>query len=207
MERHLADTRPWRRLRWRMRGAWQWPTFAVALIVDAVLLHVLPISGDGAHPVGALLSAGFLNLGVIAVLAPLAGRRLRRRRPDLPRVVANDYAGTVLIVCLMVILGALGLMHRPSVQAGERAFRAQSEAVRLYVLHQAPALYRRNLDRADSLHLGENLYRTCVPGSDIRHALCLFVDTSLSPPGLRRDPNPAPNLSDFGPGGVNRFPG
>ena len=36
-----------RRLRWRLRGAWLWPTFAVAMVVDAVLLHMLPIAGDG----------------------------------------------------------------------------------------------------------------------------------------------------------------
>ena len=30
-----------RRLRWRLLGAWRWPAFAVAVAVDAVILHTL----------------------------------------------------------------------------------------------------------------------------------------------------------------------
>ena len=60
---------------------------------------MLPIAGDG--PGGVLpgvLLAGFANLILVAAVAPLAGRRLRRRRPDLPRVVADNYAGTALLL-------------------------------------------------------------------------------------------------------------
>src|SRR5947207_71023 len=35
------------RLRWRLTGATQWPAFALFVIGDAVLLHLLPIAGDG----------------------------------------------------------------------------------------------------------------------------------------------------------------
>ena len=52
------------------------------------------MAGEGTDLVGGLLLAGFLNLVVVAVLAPLAGTLLRRSRPDLPAVVAGDYAGT-----------------------------------------------------------------------------------------------------------------
>ena len=31
------------RLRWRLRGAWQWPTFLALLVVNAVLLSELPL--------------------------------------------------------------------------------------------------------------------------------------------------------------------
>ena len=86
------------RMRWRMRGAWLWPSFIVLTLAEGVALDVLPITGDG--PGGVLpgvLLAGFANLILIAVVAPLAGHRLRRRRPDLPRVVAQNYAGTALL--------------------------------------------------------------------------------------------------------------
>src|SRR5213076_1553554 len=73
------------RLRWRLRGAWMWPAFVALTVADALLLHQLPIATDGVDVVPALLLAGFLNLVVVAVAAPLAGRLLRRRRPDLPR--------------------------------------------------------------------------------------------------------------------------
>src|SRR5947209_3722677 len=35
-----------RRLRWRRRGAWLWPAFVAATVVDAVIGHVLPAGGD-----------------------------------------------------------------------------------------------------------------------------------------------------------------
>ena len=49
----------WRaRLRWRMRGAWLWPSFAIAVFGDAVLMHELPLSGDSTGLFPALLEAG-----------------------------------------------------------------------------------------------------------------------------------------------------
>jgi len=196
----------WRRLRWRLRGAWQWPLFGLFLACDAVLLHFLPLAGDGYSPVASLLLAGFINLAAVAVLAPLGGHALRRVRPDLPRVVASDYAGATLVVVTGLALLGLGLAHRPAVSAARQAFRAQSEAVRRYVMSSAAVVYRRNLTRADSWTVDQNLYRTCVPGRTAMDSLCFFVDTSQSPAGLRRDPNPAPNSTYFGPRGL-RSPG
>jgi hypothetical protein len=184
-----------------LRGAWQWPTFACFLILDAVSLHVLPVAGDGPSPAAALLMAGFLNLALVGLLAPLAGRGLRGVRPDLPRVVANDYAGTALVIGAGLVVLALGLAHRPQVAADEHAFRAQAEAVRRYILARAPAVYRANLGRADTWRVDDHLYRTCVPGPTRTEAMCLYVDTSRPVPRLRRDSNPAPNARLFGPRG------
>src|SRR5918998_2008995 len=79
----------WRRARWRLRGAWQWPVYVVLTVADGVMLARLPFTGDGtAGVVPGLLIAGFANLLAVALLAPVLGRRLRRRRPDLPQVVA-----------------------------------------------------------------------------------------------------------------------
>nr|MBA2644079.1 hypothetical protein [Solirubrobacterales bacterium] len=76
----------WRsRLRWRLRGAWQWPVFLVVMALEVVLLLRLPPFEEGPRTVlAATLLAGFGNLFCVAVLAPLAGRWLRRRRRDLP---------------------------------------------------------------------------------------------------------------------------
>src|SRR5262245_17358113 len=57
----------WPRLRWRMRGAWQWPAFAALTVVDALLIALLPFQGDGPDLIGALLIAGFANLLAVAV--------------------------------------------------------------------------------------------------------------------------------------------
>jgi hypothetical protein len=192
------------RVRWRMRGAWQWPTFAAAVVGEALLLHLAPISGDATGLAGAALLAGFLNLMIVAVLAPLAGMALRRRRGDLPRAVSRDYAATGLMLALAGVLAAEGIVHHPAVLAGKRAFRAQSDAVRRYVRLNATADYRARIDRADTWRLEANLFRTCVPGADPERRLCLIVNTSLVPPGITVDPNRAPNSTYVGPSAVGR---
>jgi hypothetical protein len=156
------------------------------------------VAGEGPSPAAALVLAGFLNLAMVGVLAPVAGRGLRRVRPDLPRLVANDYAGTALVLGAGIVVVALGLAHRPQVAADERSFRAQADAVRSYFMANAPAIYRAHLARADTWRVGEHLYRTCVPGRSRAQAMCLYVDTSSGRPRLRRDSNPAPNERLFG---------
>jgi hypothetical protein len=183
------------RLRWRMRGAWQWPAFAVLVVVDAILLHVLPIAGDGPGLYAAVLLALFFNLVTVAVLAPMAGWMLRRRRRDLPDVVASDYSGAVLLLGLTGVLAGLGLLHRGDMQARRDAFARGVHQARAYVAHSAPAQYRRHVDEMTSLRFDGGLYRICVPGDDPSRALCVFVDTTQQPPGLRRDTNPLPNSS------------
>lgn len=196
----------WRsRLRWRLRGATLWPAFGLAIVVDAVLLHALPIAGDGGPgPVAAVLLATFFNLLVVAVGAPLGGLVLRRRHPALPRLIADDRAGTVLLGGMAVALAALGLLHRPALIAERDDFRAQSAAVRLWVATQAPAAYRGNVALADTWHPGPDLYRTCIPGPDPHRALCLLVFTDQHPPSVQRDPDERPNSVVAGPDNPGR---
>lgn len=188
------------RLRWRMRGAWMWPAFAALTVLDALVLRARPVAGEGTDLVGGLLLAAVLNLIVVAVLAPLAGALLRRRRRDLPAVVAGDYAGTALMVAVTVALLGAGAAHHREIVADRQDVAAQAGAVRIYVVHHAPRVYRRNLARADTRRIDAELYRTCVPGHDPERALCLFVDTAQSPPGLRVDPNRETNASFVGRG-------
>jgi hypothetical protein len=171
-----------------------WPTFIALTVVDALLLHSLPISGEtGPDLVPALLLAGFINLFAVAVIAPLAGLLVRRRRPDMPRIVATDYAGTVAVVAVLLSLLAIGLVHRPAVLEAKRDRGAQLLAVQHYVMANAPATYRAHLALADTVRMDDDLFRTCVPGAKPDRALCLFVDTSQSPPGVTLDHNRAPN--------------
>ena len=193
----------WRaRIRWRMRGAWLWPSFVVLTLAEGVALEVLPVAGDG--PGGVLpgvLLAGFANLIVVAAGAPLAARRLRRRRPDLPRVIADNYAGTALLCAVAAAIVALGLVHRPSVLAAQDDARAQAAAVHDYVVAQAPE-YAPGITLADPMRLDGDLYRTCVPGPDPKRWLCLFVNTGQRPAGVTLDHDRAPNSTyRRGPGG------
>jgi hypothetical protein len=181
------------RMRWRLRGAWLWPAFIVLTLAEGVVLQLLPISGDG--PGGVLpgvLLAGFANLILVAALAPLAGHRLRRRRPDLPRVVAQDYAGTALLAVLAAAILAGGLIHRPAVIAAEQDLRAQAAAVHDYVITQEPK-YAPGIALADPVRVEDDLYRTCVPGPDPKRWLCLYVNTKQRPAGVTLDDDRTPN--------------
>jgi hypothetical protein len=181
------------RARWRLRGAWQWPAFAAAVVVEGVLLNLLPVWGDGPGGlVGGLLVAGGLNIALVAVAAPVGGFLLRRRRPDLPRPIAADYVGTGLVAALLAALVVGGLAHRGERRREEAARAAQLIAVAHYLAAQAPA-YRARLALADTMRLDAGLYRTCVPSPDRRHWLCLIVDTTQAPPGVTRDRDGAPN--------------
>lgn len=184
------------RLRWRMRGAWLWPCFALLTVVDGVLIHRLPPYGDGPGTfVGGMLIAGFVNLAVVAVLAPLAGRRLRRRRADLPRAIADNYAGTTLLVAVACAVVVAGLAHRPA-RAAEREDEAAAVAsVHDYVAKRGPAEYRSRLAYVDVMRLEEDVYRSCVPGEDPRRWLCLFVNTEQRPAGVTKDPEQVPNAA------------
>ncbi len=203
------DTTPlWRsRLRWRLRGATMWPAFAILTVLDAVVLALLPFAGTGPGLVGAVLICGFANLVVVAVLAPLGGRALRRRRPALPREVAGDRAGTALLLALTGALVAGGIAHRDAVLEEDRDFAVQSAAVRAFVAAQAPAAFARNVDDADTWQQGPDLYRTCVPGPDPRKHLCLIVSTREHPPGITVDPDQQPNARIAGPRNPGRIGG
>ena len=187
----------WRsRLRWRWRGALLWPAFAVLTLVDALLLGVLPIAGDGGTPfVGALLLAMTFNLILVAVVAPLLALWLRRRRPDLPKVVAQDMTGTVLVGVVTLGFLAGGLLHAPARAEAERDLAAQYVAARHYAHARAPAQFRDGIDAMTTLKMEDELYRTCVPGDDPKRWFCMYVSTDSSPPGITVDRNRESNAS------------
>lgn len=203
MQRHGVSAQPqgrsatrrqaWRRMRWRMRGAWQWPTFFAATLVDGAVLSRLPFyaAGPGGFFPGVLL-AGFANLVLVAVAAPLTGRLVRRRRPDLPRLVASNYAGTALMALLAAAFVIGGLVHRPATEADEQERLAVLGSVHDYVVSEQPALGRR-LGATDVLRVEPRLYRACVPKPEPQRWLCLFVSTDQSPPGVTRDHDEEPN--------------
>jgi len=181
-----------RRLRWRLRGAWQWPAFAVLTVADAALVAWLPFTGEGADVVGAFLFAGFLNLLVVAVLAPVAGMALRRRRRDLPSLIARDYAGTALLVLVTACLAAGGLLHRSALSAERADERAVLAAVHSYLEANEPA-FAPYVGSMDMRLLEAERYRACVSRPQEQLPLCFFVNTDQSPAGIKRDPTRHPN--------------
>ncbi len=188
-------------MRWRLRGAWLWPAFVVVTLIEMGLLHWLPIAGAGSGFVAGLLLAGCLNVIAIAVLGGLGGFVLRRVRRDMPKVVADNYAGLAALAVVGAAFLVAGLVHRPELAADRAAFAEQSRAVRLWVEANGDDFARAHVDSADSVLIDSDLHRTCVPGPDPKRWLCLIVDTSHSPPRIRRDASRESNASQHPRGG------
>src|SRR3954469_14795192 len=129
----MVESVRWRRLRWRLRGAWQWPAFRALTAVAPVLVARLPFQGEGTDAMGAFLVAGFFNLLAVALLAPVFGWLLRKRRRDLPFLIARDYAGAVLLVVITCGLLAGGLVHHSAVLDQRADQRAVTRAVGMYI--------------------------------------------------------------------------
>lgn len=110
-------------------------------------------------------------------------------------MVADDYAGVAVLVTLAAVFVAIGIAHRGEVLEERADFARQSAAVRRWVAAHGDAVARAGVDRANSLRLDENLFRTCVPGADPKRWLCLIVDTAAVPPRVTRDANRESNAS------------
>jgi hypothetical protein len=168
------------RLRWRRRGAWLWPAFAASIVADALIGHALPPVGETESVVAAALLGLFLNLlGVLLLSRPLAAL-IRRRRGDLPTIVARDYAGTTVVVAITAALLAIGLVHRPQIAAEQHAMNDALARAEAWIGAHAPDQFRRNVQRVSALAIEPgSVYRACVPSSVASRSYCVIVKTKL----------------------------
>jgi len=196
-------------MRWRMRGAaWLWPAYAIAVVVDAALLHFLPPVGPdqqinaptALNLVGDVILASFVNLFLLGVVAPWLARRLAARsraapaeEPAPPFEVLLGRTAAVLMAVGALGLVVVGLGNRPLIVSETEATEANARTVRDYVFNHGSAEMRRNLETADTVRLSAGFFRTCIAADDRRHAFCFFVDTKKDPPTIRRDPDTRPN--------------
>ncbi len=196
------DERFWpARIRWRLRGAWMWPTFIAITLLDALILHLLPPVGTGIDPIPAVLLATFGNLIVIGALAPWIARRTWKRRPAAaegapPRAqfeVLADRIGTGLLLATVVGVLAAGLAARPTVVSETKDTERNAEAFRRLILNRGDEELIRNLETANTVRLGEDFFRTCVARDDRERYFCAFVDTSSTPPDVDVDGSAEPN--------------
>ena len=183
----MVESVRWRRLRWRLRGAWQWPAFVVLTLLDAALVSRLPFQGEGTDAIGGVLVAGFFNLLAVALLAPLCGMLLRRRRRDLPFMIARDYAATGLMIFLGCLLLVGGAFHRSALNAARADRAAVVLAVHNYLAASEPR-FVSSLDTLQSRQLEDESYRACVFPAHEKDPLCFFVNTDQRPAGITRDP-------------------
>lgn len=165
------------RARWRLRGAWQWPVFVAMTFVDALAGHLLPPTGESESAAAALLAGLVLNLLGVLLLARPLGMLIRRFRPDLPLVVAKDYAGTAVVIGIAAALGGAGLAHRSSLIADQRAMREASARAEAWIGVHAPSSFRRNAMLVNLFEIQPGrVYRACVPSAVDGRSYCVVVD-------------------------------
>lgn len=184
------------RLRWRLRGAWQWPAFCALTVADALLLAYLPFAGGRSGPVGPFLAAGLINIFVIAVFGRGAGVLVRRARPHLPREVAADRAGVTAMLAVTGLLLLGGVLHRPAVTRHEGRRASAVELSRRVALRSAAPEYVANLHHENVWSPGGDVYRTCFAGHDPRRDFCVYVSFDAGgTASAQRDVDQRPNAA------------
>ena len=192
-----------RRLRWRFSGAWQWPAFVIATLVDGLVLYLLPPTGPDLDPVFGLFVATFGNLFLIGAAAPWLARRLHqraRRQPSAlgatPLEVVRDRTATALLAVGVAGLVIAGLGNREVVVSETKATEANQRLVREYVEKNGSAEVKRNIGTANTHRLDTDYFRTCINLDDRTKAFCMFVDTRGE--SVVRDRDRRPNGQVFG---------
>jgi len=195
------------RLRWRLRGAsWLWPAFAVAVLVDALILHYLPPVGseqqlnapEGLNLVGDLIVAGFTNLFLVAAIAPWLAKRLAERpvaegEPQPPYELHYGRIAAILMAVASLGLVIAGLGNRPLIVSETKATETNARLVRQYVLNHGNAEMKRNLETANTARLSSDFFRTCISNDHRTRYWCFFVDTKADPAKLSVDTDSRPN--------------
>src|SRR5947209_583239 len=167
------------RIRWRFRGAWMWPAFVALTMVDIAIGHALPSSGESTSVGDAMVAALFLNLLAVALISRAGGVALRAVRPDLPAIVARDYAGTAVLLLVAAALLVTGLIHRGSIERDRQMLRDAIVRAQAYIGARAPAEFRENLAQVDTFTIEHGIYRTCVPGRVTARTYCVVVKSGL----------------------------
>lgn len=168
------------RLRWRRRGAWLWPVFVAMIAVDAAVGHLWPPSGDTESIPAAAIGGLALSLLAVLLLSRPLGAALRRFRPDLPGVVARNYAGTAAVLTVTVALLAVGLAHHGTVVADQAAMRDATVRAEAWIGVHAPPEIQRNIPLSNTFAIQPgSVYRTCVPSGQVGSSYCVIVKSKL----------------------------
>jgi hypothetical protein len=205
-----------RRMRWRLRGAMQWPAFVLFTLLDGLVLDLLPpVSTTGLNFIEGVLIATFGNLVLVGAAAPFIAGRLERRRqtalagaagagptavpPEAEREVLRDRVATILLAGGLVATLVSGLANRPVIVSETEATEEVGRELRAYVARSGSDELKRNLETANTIRLSEGYFRVCIARDDRRRYLCLFIDTDKEPTEVKRDPSAEPNAGYAAP--------
>ncbi len=168
------------RMRWRRRGAWLWPTFVVATILDGLILHSLPLTGATQTLVGGIVAGMVFNVLAVLLLSRPIGILVRRVRRDMPVVVARNYAGAFAVLLVSAVMLAIGLAHHSTVVAQQRALDDAVMRAEAFIGDRAPEQFRVNMSHSDTYTIQPGaIYRTCVPNRAGTRTYCVIVRTAL----------------------------
>ncbi|HYZ80556.1 MAG TPA: hypothetical protein VE571_04770 [Solirubrobacteraceae bacterium] len=168
------------RARWRWRGAWLWPAFVATALLDGAIATWRPFVGQRQSVPGGVLAGLILNLLAVLFLSRPLGRLLRRRRGDMPVVVARNYGGTCAVLLVCVGLAAAGLARHGAIVADQRALADAVVRAAGFIGDRAPAPFRANARHADTFTIEAGaIYRICVPSPDGRRTYCVIVKPRL----------------------------
>ena len=168
------------RARWRWRGAWMWPAFVAMAIADGLIGHALPINPPRQSVVAGVVVGLVLNLVCIVVLSAPAGALLRRVRPDLPVLIARNYAGTACVLLVTAGFVGIGLAKRSTIAHDSAEMHDAVVRAAGYIGDHAPAQFASRADRTDALAIQEgSIYRVCVWNAVHSRDYCVMVDERL----------------------------
>ncbi len=168
------------RMRWRRAGAWLWPSFVALTVLDGAVGHMLPPAGTTETLFAAALLGLVINVIAVVLLSRPLGMLVRRMRRDMPSVVARDYGGTVVVFAVAAVLLTAGLVHRPVIQARQRATADAIARAQAWIGDRAPDEFRRNLQFVSLLAIQPGaIYRACVPSVRGDRSYCVIVNRNL----------------------------
>lgn len=167
------------RLRWRLRGAWMWPSFVVLTIVDGVIAQRLPTLGDSESFIAGWLAGLIVSLAAIVFLSPPLGILVRKLRPDMPKLVARDYAGALLCLLVVVVVTAAGIAHHPVVTSDQNALDDATARAEAYIGAHAPSAFQVHLRALDTYEVQPpQIYRSCASNAAGTRYYCVVVNRS-----------------------------
>jgi hypothetical protein len=189
------------RMRWRLRGAWMWPSFIALTLLDGLLLHLLPPVREGIGIIPGILLATFGNLILIGAVGPWLARRMWKRReaaepgapPKAQLEVLSDRIGTGLLVASVFGILAAGLAARPLIVVETNQRERGAKALEDFVNVHGTAELRRNLEASDTSRLADGYYRSCIPHDDRLRATCFIIDVRKKQARFDLDPSQIPN--------------
>jgi hypothetical protein len=136
--------------------------------------------GDRQSIAGGILAGLILNLLAVLFLSRAFGLLLRRRRRDLPSIVARNYGGTIAVVMVSVGLAAIGMVRHGGIVERQHALVDAVVRAEAFIGDRAPATFRANANHTDTFTIeAGSIYRTCAPSTDGRRSYCVIVKPRL----------------------------